>query len=44
MRKKINFRHWNRLPKKVVELLPLEVFKRPVDIVLREMVDSALLS
>ena len=31
-------KYWNRLPKEAVEFISLEVFKRWVDVVLRDMV------
>ena len=35
-------KYWNRLPKELAESLSLEVFKKHVDLVLRDMVYWAL--
>ena len=35
-------RHWKGLPREVVELLPLEVFEKHVEVALRNMVGVSL--
>lgn len=35
---KTDFKHWNRLPKEMVDSASLELFKRHIDVVLKDMV------